>query len=70
MAERGVCLTYEAVRYWCRKFGQQYASQLRSRHARPGDKWRLDEVLLRINGLAFPYDAVDLDSCDLPLTIP
>jgi putative transposase len=21
MAERGVILTYEAVRYWCRKFG-------------------------------------------------
>jgi putative transposase len=24
MAERGVTLTYEAVRYWCRKFGQPY----------------------------------------------
>jgi hypothetical protein len=29
MAERGVTLTYEAVRYWCRKFGQAYAHQLR-----------------------------------------
>jgi putative transposase len=27
MAERGVMLTYEAVRYWCRKFGQVYANQ-------------------------------------------
>jgi hypothetical protein len=26
MAERGVILTYEAVRYWCRKFGQVYAN--------------------------------------------
>jgi putative transposase len=25
MAERGVLLTYEAVRDWCRKFGQAYA---------------------------------------------
>jgi hypothetical protein len=26
MAVRGVLLTYEAVRYWCRKFGQAYAN--------------------------------------------
>jgi putative transposase len=29
MAERGVSLTYEAVRYWCRKFGQTYVNQFR-----------------------------------------
>jgi hypothetical protein len=34
MAERGVMLTYEAVRHWCRKFGQQYANQLRCRRSR------------------------------------
>ena len=28
MAERGVILTYGAVRYWCRKFEQAYANQL------------------------------------------
>jgi hypothetical protein len=39
-------LTYEAVRYWCRKFGQAYANQLRRRRPRPGDKWHLDEVFL------------------------
>jgi putative transposase len=41
MAERGVILTYEVVRYWCRKFGQAYANRLR--HARPklGGKWHL-----------------------------
>ena len=50
MAERGVILTYEAVRYWCRKFGQAYANQLRRRRPRPGDKWHLDEVFLTIHG--------------------
>jgi putative transposase len=50
MAERGVMLTYEAVRYWCRKFGQTYANQLRHRRPRPGDKWHLDEVFLTIRG--------------------
>jgi putative transposase len=44
MAERGVRLTYEAVRYWCRKFGQAYANQLRHRCPRPGDKWHLEIV--------------------------
>jgi hypothetical protein len=42
MRERGVLLTYEAVRYWCRKFGQAYADQLRHRRPRPGDKWHLE----------------------------
>ena len=50
MAERGISLTYEAVRYWCRKFGQIYANQLRRRRPRPGDKWHLDEVFLTIRG--------------------
>jgi putative transposase len=50
MAARGVILTYEAVRSWCRKFGQVYANQLCRQHPRPGDKWHLDEVFLTING--------------------
>ena len=39
LSERGVIVTYEAIRKWCRKFGQQYANQLRHRRPRPGDKW-------------------------------
>jgi putative transposase len=50
MAERGVILTYEAVRSWCRTFGQTYANQLRRRPPRPGDTWHLDEVFLTIQG--------------------
>ncbi|WP_407919996.1 IS6 family transposase [Gloeobacter violaceus] len=50
MAVRGVQLTYETVRAWCRKFGQTYANQIRRRRPRPGDKWHLDEVVLKING--------------------
>ena len=48
LLERGVVVTYEAIRKWCRKFGQQYANQLRRRRPRPGDKWHLDEVFLII----------------------
>ena len=47
---RGVTVTYEAIRKWCHKFGKQYASQLRRRRPRPGDKWHMDEVFLTIHG--------------------
>jgi putative transposase len=47
---RGVIVSYEAIRKWCRKFGQHYANQLRRRRPKPGDKWHLDEVFLTING--------------------
>jgi putative transposase len=60
MIARGVVLTYETVRQWCRKFGQQYANQLRRRRAQTGDKWHLDEVFLKISGqLHYLWRAVD-----------
>jgi putative transposase len=70
MADRGVTLTYEAVRYWCRKFGQAYANQLRRRHPRPGDKWHLDEVFLTINGARhYLWRAVDQDGHVLDILV-
>jgi putative transposase len=69
-AERGVTLTYEAVRYWCRKFGQMYANQLRHRHPRPGDKWHLDEVFLAIQGERhYLWRAVDQDGHVLDILV-
>jgi putative transposase len=47
---RGIIVSYEAIRKWCRKFGQQYANQLQRRRPSPGDKWHCDEVFLTING--------------------
>jgi putative transposase len=31
--ERGVVVSYETIRRWCAKFGQDWASQLRHRRA-------------------------------------
>ncbi len=60
LAERGVVVTYETIRQWTRKFGQTYANQLRRRRTRPGDKWFLDEVFLKINGKTqYLWRAVD-----------
>ncbi|WP_009480574.1 IS6 family transposase [Rhodococcus sp. JVH1] len=50
MLQRGVVVSHESVRQWCHKFGQTYADRLRRRRPRPGDKWNLDEVYIRING--------------------
>ena len=60
MLARGVAVSYETIRRWCAKFGQAYANQLRRRRPRPGDKWHLDEVFVRINGrLRYLWRAVD-----------
>jgi putative transposase len=67
---RGVLVTYEAIRKWCRKFGQQYANQLRHRRPRPGDKWHLDEVFLTINGARhYLWRAVDQDGNVLDILV-
>ena len=60
MAARGVLLSYETVRRWCDKFGKQYAAGLRRQRFRTGDKWHLDEVFLKINGIThYLWRAVD-----------
>jgi putative transposase len=60
MAERGITVTHESIRNWCRKFGSELAAKLRRRRPKPGDTWHLDEVFLRINGvLHYLWRAVD-----------
>ncbi len=41
-------MTYETIRQWCQKFGQQYANQLRRKRPYITDKWHLDEVVVTI----------------------
>ena len=50
LARRGVDVTYEAIRKWCRRFGLEYAGRLRRRRGRLGDTWHLDEVFVTIQG--------------------
>jgi len=60
MLARGVVVSYETIRRWGAKFGQAYANQLRRRCPRPGDKWHLDEVFMKINGKrCYLWRAVD-----------
>lgn len=55
LAERGVVVSYETVRRWCKKFAATFADRLRRRRPRPGDKWHMDEVFIRIQGVQHAY---------------
>ena len=62
LAERGITVSYEAIRIWCQKFGPGYARSLKRRQGRLGDSWHLDEVFIRINGQQqYLWRAVDQD---------
>ena len=60
LAERGVVVSYETVRRWCKKFATSFADRMRRRRSRPGDKWHMEEVFIRIQGVQhYLWRAVD-----------
>ncbi|MCK5477711.1 MAG: IS6 family transposase, partial [Methylococcales bacterium] len=62
LAERGIFVTYETIRQWCKKFGLNYAKKLRKKQGKLGDSWYADEVFLTINGQRqYLWRAVDQD---------
>src|SRR5215210_6762657 len=70
MASRGVLVSYEAIRQWCEKFGHLYAAGLRRRRPQTGDKWHLDEVFLKINGVThYLWRAVDQNGVVLDILV-
>ncbi len=70
LAERGVVVTYETVRQWCRTFGATDANTLRRRRPQPGDKWHLDAVFISINGATYyRWRAVDQDGTVLDILV-
>jgi putative transposase len=70
MASRGIVVTYETIRQWTLRFGQQYAVELRRRQPWRGDKWHLDEVVLTINGKHYYlWRAVDQDGHTLDVLV-
>ena len=62
LAKRGILVSYETIRQWCRKFGPEYARKLKRRQGRLGDVWYLDEVFVKIGGVRhYLWRAVDQD---------
>ena len=62
LAERGITVSYEAIRMWCAKFGRIYADRLKRKHRGFGDTFYLDEVFIKINGKQhYLWRAIDQD---------
>src|SRR3954447_26737573 len=51
LAARGIVVSHETVRQWALKFGQEFANRIRRKLPRAGDKWHLDEVVIKIAGV-------------------
>jgi putative transposase len=69
-AQRGVAVTYETIHQWCRKFGPAFAAGLKRRRPRPGDKWHVDEVRLKMNRRRYwLWRAVDQEGMVLDILV-
>ena len=70
LAQRGIAVTYETVRQWCRTFGGAYARRLRHRRGQLGDTWHVDELFVSISGRRqYLWRAVDEDGDVLDILV-
>ena len=65
LAERGIDISHETVRFWWNRFGPMFAAEIRKKrvthmHGYPQWRWHLDEVFVKVNGkLCYLWRAVD-----------
>jgi putative transposase len=65
LAERGIDISHETVRFWWNRFGPMFAAEIRrtrmaQMRGNPQWRWHLDEVFVKINGrLCYLWRAVD-----------
>ena len=70
LAQRGITVSYEAIRLWCLTFGSAYARRLTRRQGRLGDTWHVDEVFVTIQGQRrYLWCAVDHDGDVLEILV-
>ena len=70
LAERGITVSHETIRFWVMKFGHQYAKSIRRDRPPAGDKWHLDEVVISIRGKKhWLWRAVDQDGYSLEILV-
>ena len=55
LAERGIEISYETVRYWWNRFGPMFAAEIRRKRVEAMRqfthwRWHLDEMVVKING--------------------
>jgi putative transposase len=62
LAERNICVSYEAIRLWVNKFGPKYTQRPQRKHPGFDDTYFLDEVFVKIGGKQhYLWRAVDQD---------
>jgi len=62
LAERGIIVSYEAVRLWVNKFDPEYTDSLKRKRKELGDTFYIDEVFIKINGIEhYLWRVVDQD---------
>lgn len=70
LAERGIDVSYETIRCWCRKFGPQIARNLRRLRPPPDSIWHLDEMVVSVAGKRmYLWRAVDAEGEVLDMLI-
>lgn len=68
LAYRGIIVSYETIRHWCRKFGVNFSDVIKKRQQTFTDKWHLDEMVVKINGKSFVlWRAVDSEGLELDI---
>ena len=55
LAERGIDISHETVRFWWNRFSPMFAAEIRKRRVAqmrsyPQWRWHLDEVFVKVNG--------------------
>src|SRR5215510_15142910 len=70
LAARGIFVSYESIREWGLRFGRIFANMLKRRRPKPGDKWYMDDVFIRIRGKQhYLWRAVDQDGNVLDILV-
>ena len=70
LAQRGITVSHETIRAWCRAFGPAYGHALRRHRGRMGDTWYLDELFINIQGRQqYLWRAVDEDGDTIDILV-
>ena len=70
LAERGVVVSHETIRVWVAKFGTRIAAKIRRDRPGSADRWHLDEVVLKIDGVRhWLWRAVDANGDVLDILV-
>ncbi len=65
-AYRNIIVSHEAIRSWCNKFCHHFKEVIRKRERKPKDKWHLDEMTVKLNGVSYIlWRAVDSEGHEL-----